>query len=304
MSVAPVLEEPNESTPEGPQTPGTVLAWAADSPRPVGSSFGDAVFQGLSATEVDVQSTLARTFVRVADTLSEQFDLDEMLHHLMDVCVQLVDGSEVSIVLEDDHAALRVVASSSERKGVIEQYQIEHGEGPTIDAYKSGELNLCDDLSNELSPWPKFAQLARAVGYTSVRSVPLRWRNETIGVVSIAETKSVPRSLVRDVLISALADSTTIGILNRRAYANVSELSQQLQGALTSRVLIEQAKGAVAARLCIAPDAAFEMLRRYARSTNRSLNDVAGAVLDGGLATHDLWNTRRASAARKAKVKK
>jgi transcriptional regulator with GAF, ATPase, and Fis domain len=263
---------------------------AADS---AGERSGDAL---LTQSPLDVlpQTTLAHTLVRFSDTLDDSYDVDSTLQHLVDICAQVVPGSEVSVIIDDGDKALRVAAGSNERKIVLEQYQIDHSEGPSLDAYANQAESTVVNLDDDGQSWPTFAKLAKIVGYRAIHSVPLCLRDETIGVLSVAET-SLPtvRLPLQMSLLRALATGTAVGILNRRAYASSDELRRQLQGALTTRVLIEQSKGAVAARLGLTVDEAFEMLRAYARESNQKLNDVSGAIMDGSLATHELWKTRK-----------
>jgi transcriptional regulator with GAF, ATPase, and Fis domain len=242
------------------------------------------------------EAEVARALVTLADTLNEHFGVDSSLSHLVEVCRQLVPGAEVSVAIGDDSGKLRVAAASCERKKVIEQYQIDHNEGPTIDTFSTGEPSVVENFDDTSDQGP-FVQLAKVVGYHAIQSIPLRLRAETIGVLSLAETSPQSRAPLQFVLLQALAEGTTIGILNHRANKSANELNRQLQGALTSRVLIEQAKGAVAARLGVTVDDAFDLLRRYARGSNRKLHDVSQAVIEGTLATHELWGSRRPSTA-------
>jgi len=256
---------------------------------------------GPASTEVELQSHVVAALVRASDTLREDFDAAETIGHLIEVCWQVVAGAEVSVILADTSGRLCVAGESSERKRVLEQYQIDNDAGPSIGAYRSGESSPHELVSAPDYPWPGFAALARVVGYVAVRTIPLRLRNETIGVLSIAQTTDVSRSAFQDSLLRALADGITIGFVNRRAYSASHRLSEQLQGALDTRVLIEQAKGVVAARLELSVDEAFEALRAYARSTHRKLTEVSAAILDGSLIPSELMGMRRVLLARSSR---
>ena len=260
----------------------------------------DSLSEGWHPTEVDVQASLMRTLVSFSDTLTEDFRVETTIELLIQACLRLVEDAEISVILADDAGGLRVAGTSSERKRVLEAYQIKQGEGPSIEAYRSGEECQHERVDASDFPWSEVSALAKSFGYKIIRSIPLRRRDDTIGVLSIAQTMDVPRPPQQGAFLRALADTTTIGFLNQRAFSASNKLSQQLQTALTTRVLIEQSKGAIAARLGLTVDEAFEMLRSYARGTNRKLNEVSGAVLDGSLATHELWTARKPSAKRSA----
>jgi hypothetical protein len=287
----------------GPEVRDADVAESLELPRLTGATLGEAeatpvpsvgtLVDGLSSAEADVQSALLRAFIRASDTLTDDYDLESVIGHLIEVCLQLVRGAEVSVILADDRGKLWLTGGSTERKRLLEQYQIDHASGPSIDCYQSGDASSHEWTEDGTFSWPSLAQLTRVMGYQVTRSIPLRLRDDTIGVLSISEAVAAPRPVLQDSLLRALADSTTIGLLNRRTYSASSELSRQLQVALTTRVLIEQSKGVVAARLGLTVDAAFEMLRSYARGSNRKLNEVSRAVLDGTLATHELWPAGR-----------
>lgn len=250
-----------------------------------------------SQIEVDLQRDLVRTLVDASDTLIDSFDLDAMLANLIAACERLFEDGEISVALADKSGNLYVAASSSDHKRVFDETQISRGEGPLFDAYVAPENTCCNIEVDELV-WPEVARRARAMGYTRLRSVPLRRRNEVVGVLSVAHRSDSPPSPLQESLFCALADTAAIGVLNHRVYAESNELSRQLQTALTTRILIEQSKGAVAARLGVTVDEAFTMIRSYARGTNRKLNEVAQALMDGSLATHELWKTRSARSGR------
>jgi GAF domain-containing protein len=229
------------------------------------------------------QVILARTVVRLADTLAEDFDLDRSLALLAAVCSRLVPGADTSILLADEQNELRVAVATSEPKRVLDQYQVEQSEGPCVDAFRTGRAAIGEALDAAETRWPKFAPLSRAAGYASVHTVPLRLRDETIGVLSLADPYGHRPSPLQVEMLRTLAESATIGILHQRQYDVTHELAQQLQGALTTRILIEQAKGVIAASLGISTDESFELLRRYSRHRNRRIHDVARYVIDGEL---------------------
>lgn len=241
----------------------------------------------------ELQAHLLEAVVNANDTLRADFDLTTTIGRLIEVCGQIVEDSDVSVVLADERGALHVAGSSSERKRVLEQYQIDHSCGPTVETYETGEPSCHEELDISRYPWPRFAQLARVVGFRTIRSYPLRVRKETIGVLSIGQSVEVSRPPLQDSLLRVMAAGITVGFVNRRAFSAANELSRQLQGALTSRVLIEQAKGVVAARLDISIDDAFESLRSYARGTNQKLNEVAQSILDRRLSAEEVFRTAR-----------
>jgi transcriptional regulator with GAF, ATPase, and Fis domain len=228
------------------------------------------------------EQRLADTFVALADTLIDDFDVLEFLHMLCDQCVELLEVSAAGVILRDEHGGLRMAAASSERAELLEVFAVQNEDGPCIDCVRTGAPSASADLTADSSRWPRFAATARDCGFQAVQAVPMRLRRQVIGVLTLlkAESDGVHDTSTR--LGQALADVATIGILHQRAIGNADLLTEQLQTALNSRVIIEQAKGVLAAHAeNLDMDAAFAALRGYARSHGQRLSELARAVADG-----------------------
>ena len=232
---------------------------------------------------------LARTFVELADTLVADYDVVEFLSTLAERCVELLDGVEVGLVLVDGHGKLQVMASSSERMRVAELFEVQNEEGPCFDCQRGGEPVInshLDSLDEDL--WPRFGPMARTAGFHTVHALPLRLRRDVIGAMNIFDTQ-VREMTTQQVNISqALADAATIGILQERNVREQIDVAGQLQGALNSRIVIEQAKGVVAEQQHVSMEDAFAMLRGYSRSSRVPLSDVARAVIHRSLSSDTL----------------
>lgn len=222
---------------------------------------------------------LAEVFVEVADTLVDEFDLIEFLQMLAKHTSDLFDARAAGLLLADHRGRLNVMAASDERSELLELFQVQAGEGPCQDCFTSGTAVVNADLATAEDRWPRFAPRAVAAGYRSVHAFPLRLRGHTYGALNLfgTDTGQMDPSEVR--VVQALADVATIGMLQQRAIQRGDDLTEQLQGALNSRVVIEQAKGVLAQIHTITPDEAFDMLRKYCRSKNLSLGDVANQVI-------------------------
>jgi transcriptional regulator with GAF, ATPase, and Fis domain len=226
------------------------------------------------------QPLLADVFVEMADTLVDDFDLIDFLHVLTERCVQLLDVSAAGLLLTDGQDKLQVVAASSERTRLLELFQLQTDEGPCLDCFRSGTAVSVTDL-HITQRWPRFSSAAAEVGFASVHALPMRLRTEVIGALNLFDT--VPGTLDEDKVRigQALADVATIGLLQQRAIHRRDVVTEQLQNALNSRVLIEQAKGLLAERLHLSVAEAFALLRDAARGSNRRLSDLAQAIVDG-----------------------
>jgi GAF domain-containing protein len=227
--------------------------------------------------EIDV----ADVFVEMADTLVDDFDVIDFLHVLTERCVELLGVSAAGLLLmSDQRATLQVVAASSERTRLLELFQLQTDQGPCIDCFRTGRPISVADLPNA-GRWPRFTAAAAEVGFAAVHALPMRLRSDVIGALNLfdAEVGALDAGKLR--LGQALADVATIGLLQQRAIRRRDTLTEQLQTALNSRILIEQAKGLLAERLQVDMAVAFTMLRGSARSSNRRLSDLAQAIIDG-----------------------
>lgn len=234
------------------------------------------------------EALLARTFVELADNLVDDFDVVDLMCLLADRCAELTGAAAVGLMLASPDGELRVLASSSEAMRLLEIFEAESDQGPCIDCYRSGGPVVGLDLSAADGPWSEFAPRAVAAGFLSVQAVPMRLRGRTIGAMNMYRRQRGPMLDVDVVAAQALADVSTIAILQHRAALDAQALNEQLQHALNARVVIEQAKGVLAERAGLDMEQSFARLRRHARNHGLRLTDVAQAVATKALAVSSL----------------
>ena len=227
---------------------------------------------------------LSDTFVELADTMVADFDVIEFLHVLTDRSVALLAASAAGVMLADPRGELRVAAASSEEAGLLELFQLQNDEGPCLECFRTGRPVTATDLAGPAPQWPRFAEAATRAGFATVEALPMRLRDQVIGALNLF--RAAPGGLdPADLRIGqALADVATIGLLHERNVRRRETVAEQLQAALNSRVIIEQAKGKLAERLGIDMDRAFKMLRDYGRNSNQHLTDVARNFVTAGTA--------------------
>ncbi len=216
---------------------------------------------------------LAQTFVELADTLVSDFDAVEFLHVLTLRCVQLLDVDAAGVMLVDKQGILHVVAASDEKTRLLELMELQQQEGPCVEAYRNKEL-VWASLDAGATRWPRFSEHAKRAGYRALGAVPLRLREQSIGALNLFCTEDRPLAGTALATAQALADVASIGLLQERAVRESHVIAQQLQSALDSRVAIEQAKGMVAQSFGIDIDAAFTVIRTFARNHNLKLTEV------------------------------
>ncbi|MFD4195405.1 ANTAR domain-containing protein [Amycolatopsis thermoflava] len=234
------------------------------------------------------EDRLVETFVDLADTLIDDFDVIDFLQLLVDRCVELLGVDAAGLLLADQNGRLRLIASSNEQVRMLELFQLQNDEGPCLDAFRTGTRVSHRDLSRDSARWPRLTVAAVDAGFAAVDAFPMRLRSEVVGALNLFRAR--PGELTRTVLrtAQALVDVATIGLLQERSIRRQEILTEQLQTALNSRVIIEQAKGLLAERLGVGMESAFAALRGYARSHQQKLPDVARMIIEGRLRAEDL----------------
>ena len=227
---------------------------------------------------------LSDTFIELADTMVAEFDVIDFLHLLTDRSVALLAASAAGVVLADPRGELRVAAASSEEVGLLELFQLQNDQGPCLECFRTGRPVTASDLTGSAQRWPRFAQAAAQSGFASVEALPMRLRDQIIGALNLFRAEPEPLDPADLRIGQALADVATIGLLHERNVRRRDTVAEQLQAALNSRVIIEQAKGKLAERLSIDMDRAFKTLRDYARNSNQRLTDVARDFVTGATA--------------------
>jgi len=227
---------------------------------------------------------LSDTFVDLADTMVADFDIIDFLHLLTDRSVLLLAAAAAGVVLADPRGELRVAAASSQEAGLLELFQLQNDQGPCLECFRIGRPVTAADLAGPGQRWPRFAHAAVQSGFRTVEALPMRLRDQVIGALNLFRAEPGPFDPADLRIAQALADVATIGLLHERNVRRTETVAEQLQSALNSRVVIEQAKGKLAERLSIDMDRSFNMLRDYARNTNQRLTDVARAFVDGATA--------------------
>ncbi len=218
---------------------------------------------------------LAGTLVELADTSQADFDEATYSRRLAARLAELLAPAEVAVLLADGTGRLRAVAASTERAHGVMSAEAEHGDGPATACYRTGQASL---------------------GVVSF--LPVRRHDETIGVVGVLRAGRHPLDATQASLAQSLAEAAAVAILRQRELRRSVQAAEQLQRALDSRVLVEQAKGAVAARLGVTPEAAFGLLRAFARRHSRPLAEVAAGTIGGELSISELVTVPQAGRSR------
>ena len=222
---------------------------------------------------------LGAVFVVLADSLNSAHGIVDTMHTLIDAATGFTAAVDAGIVLVDRTGELHVVASTSERAADVEEEQLGTRTGPCFEAFRTGERVEVPDLHEAAERWPDFVAVARAREFRSALALPLRLRDATLGSMNVFSDRVGVFDDADVALLQALADVATIGIVQQQTLHQQTELALQLEHALTSRIVIEQAKGFLAQAHGIPIDDAFGLLRDFARRNRARLADIAEAVI-------------------------
>ena len=238
------------------------------------------------------EARISELFVTLADTLVDDFDVVDFLHSLATACIELLDVDAAGLMLADPRGGLRLVASSPAELRDLEVFELQADEGPCLDTFRTGEPVVNVDLNEAQDRWPVFTEAALAMNLRSTHALPLRLRGQLIGAMNLFSHTEQHLSEADLILGQALADVATISLLQHRAIREQALLAQQLQSALDSRILVEQAKGVLAERSGLTPTETFGYLRGHARATQQTMTVVATAIIEGRLDFGELQATK------------
>lgn len=230
-------------------------------------------------------ATLLDVLVQLTDTLITDFDVVDVLEGLARNCVELLGVDDAGLMLTDQRGGLQVMASTSTSVHALELFQLSAGQGPCLDAFRTRTQVHAPDVAGVSARWPRFAARAGQVGVAGVHALPMRCREHTLGAINLfsATVRPLDPTMVR--AGQALADVASTAVLQHRTLAESHRVTEQLQHALTHRVIIEQAKGRLSERHGLSVEEVFAGLRAHARANNLKLSDLAQAATDRAVDT-------------------
>lgn len=230
------------------------------------------------------EAAVSAAFVQLASSMVEGVDVVDLLGTLTTECARLLDIASAGLLLADQRSVLHVVAASSEATRSLELFQLQREQGPCLDCFNTGTPVSVPDLGAEAERWPSFVGAAQQAGFASVHALPMRLKDHVLGTLGLFGTTAGALDTGDLDLGQALAHVASVALVADRASSDRAIVAEQLTSALSSRVLVEQAKGLLAQLGGLEMDQAFAALRRYSRDRNERLSDVAGRVVARELA--------------------
>lgn len=240
------------------------------------------------------RETLINTaFVAVADTLTTDFDVVDLLHTLVEQCTTILDTDAGGLMLVDGDGHLQLMTSTSEGADLVEVMQLAADSGPCIECFTTATAVSVPDIQHSDGRWPAFQKAAIQNGFFSAHATPLKLRGRVIGTMNLFSTKRGAFTDRDAALAQALADVATIGILQDRIVQEGTILAEQLHRALDSRILIEQAKGVISHSLSVTMDQAFTIIRTHSRNNNLTIRSVAAGISDHTIPVESITDPAR-----------
>jgi GAF domain-containing protein len=236
----------------------------------------------------DREHAITQAFVSIGNSMVDGADVVDLLSGLTSDCARLLDIASAGLLLADDQGVLHVLAASSERTRDLEIFQLQRDQGPCLDCFHTGQQVSVNDLNRETERWPEFVAAATAAGFAAVHALPMRLRGTVLGALNLFGDKAGALAADDLALAQALAHVASIALITDKATSDERTINQQLQAALSSRVMIEQAKGILAQVGILDMDQAFTTLRGYARDHDERLSEVAEHLISGRLAAQQL----------------
>jgi GAF domain-containing protein len=234
------------------------------------------------------QNRVTRVLVELADTLVVGFDVIDFLHTLVERSLELLAADAAGLMLADQQGNLEVFASSSAETRLLELFELQSSQGPCLDCFNTGEPVVNVAVAQMSDRWPQFSAAASKAGYRSTHALPLRLRGQVIGAMNLFTMAEVPLTADDIALGQGMADIATIGLLQQRRAREQDILTEQLQSALNTRVVVEQAKGVLSERAGVDLPTAFALMRSQARRTQQPLTSVAYAIIEGTISITDV----------------
>ncbi len=231
-----------------------------------------------NVTDTPRETRVLDAVVSLVDSLLDDFDVVELLTALTERCAELLDIQAAGFLLADPLHQLRLLAATSEQARELELFQLQADEGPCVDCYATGQPVSVADIQGATERWPRFVPAAVGAGFASVHAVPMRAAGIVLGALGLFGTR--PGELTEaDLLVGqTLTHIACVAILQEHP-PTPATVMPQLRSALTSRVIIEQAKGFLRQMLDVSVERAFHLLRTYARANGEHLTDVARRLM-------------------------
>jgi len=222
--------------------------------------------------------TTAQVFAQTAAALTQADDATDVLAQLVRDCAQLMSAQAVGLLVVNDRDQLELLASTSHRVAELELFQVQHEAGPCIDAIGSGAIVSASGGEKLRARWSEVGEAIVDAGFNAVTAYPLRWHTRVLGALNVFHTDPVSADAADGELGQALADMSTVALLQVSDMSD-QQIASRVQQALETRTVIERAKGVLAHQHDIDMASAYDLLVGLASSDHSALAATAHQVL-------------------------
>jgi GAF domain-containing protein len=227
----------------------------------------------------DYPDHLSEGIAELSRLLVNEEALDDTLQRVADLACRNIGGADVAGVtlLRDGKPTTDVFTDPTSPQ--VDSAQYGTGVGPCLDAFRHQQVFRIDSTEDD-EHWAAFSQAAAEHGIMSTLSLPLGVRGNGIGALNLYSKQPAAFSEDDEQLGMMFAQQASVALANAQLYDSAYRMTQQLQEALTSRAVIDQAKGILMARNSVSADEAFNMLRTTSQNENRKLRELAQEIVD------------------------
>ena len=222
---------------------------------------------------------VAMAMHELAHLLVSDESVETTLERIAALAARTIDDCDAAGVTLYVDGKYVTAAHTDERTLAVDNGQYERDEGPCLQAMRDQRV-LRFDVDEAEERWPGFVADARANDVRSFLAAPLMLRGESIGALNLYSAKPSGFTALDDVLIALFTGQASIALANAKTYADAVQLTRQLEEAIGSRAVIEQAKGVLVARENIDPEEAFVRLKQESQNRNVKLRTLAADLVE------------------------
>jgi GAF domain-containing protein len=227
----------------------------------------------------DQADELTAAMAELASLLVDEDDLPGMLDRVSQLAVRSIpdcDSAGVTLLAGDEPIT---AAASDHRTLAVDQAQYQAGDGPCLQAYRTRTVQRVV-VEEAFALYPDFALAAEQANIRSFLAAPLQVREDGIGALNLYSSEPHGFAKLDEAVVTLFAAQASVAVANSRLYQSARALSAQLEAAMASRSVIEQAKGVIMAVRAVDQDTAFDLLRRTSQAENRKLRQIAVEIVE------------------------
>ncbi|HEX2053206.1 MAG TPA: GAF and ANTAR domain-containing protein [Actinomycetota bacterium] len=226
-----------------------------------------------------VDDPLADAFDRLSGFVLTEHCLDSALQLVIDLASSALKGTEAAGISLKKGTKVFTAVSTGQRAVELDELQYDLGDGPCLQAMRDGEMQLTQSLISE-QRWPQYTSRALYAGAMSILALPVQAGGQVLGALNFYSSREQAFSETDLAVARAFTDRSAVVLLNAKIYEEASELAAQMQEALASRAVIDQAKGIIMVTEKVSAEVAFKRLKSLSQAANVKVRDLARRIVE------------------------